>query len=428
MLELRVLTGTHAGARALLSAEPQWIGSGDECALILTDPGLDPQHARIAHRPDGTLALEWADGAQPPVVLRPGQSAWVGPVRIAVESLGAPWRDDAPVATAEVINAPQTAEPTALQAPGGAPAQGHRTRAILAITLALIGLVALGGYLFRGATGPAIARPSTPQAGAQAPDEALGPLIARLGLKGRVTIDMSDPERPGVRASFLAGEEIEALANELSQRSVRPHLVVVDEAQAVQQVAQGVQRVGELFDTTLTATHLGAGRFRVEGRVADEPQRAQIASELRDTLPQVTGFEFAIASRAGMARAMVDDLKQHGVAQLQGRWEGGVLTMEARVPPGGLPRWELALLEVAQRHDVPFRIEVKGGEGGTAAAAMQLPFTVRSVVNAPQPFVILADGTKLATGGQAAGWRLVAIDRQAIRFENQQGQALIVER
>ena len=41
MLELRVLTGVHAGASALLAAHPQWVGSDEDCALILTDTGVE---------------------------------------------------------------------------------------------------------------------------------------------------------------------------------------------------------------------------------------------------------------------------------------------------------------------------------------------------------------------------------------------------
>ncbi len=40
MLELRILTGTHAGARALLTDIPQLVGSDEGCALILSDTGI----------------------------------------------------------------------------------------------------------------------------------------------------------------------------------------------------------------------------------------------------------------------------------------------------------------------------------------------------------------------------------------------------
>lgn len=96
MLELRVLTGIHAGARALLTADSQVIGSGEECALILSDGGVLAQHARLESSADGSVVLRWLDDALPPVWLQPGQSACIGPVRIAIETLGAPWREDLP--------------------------------------------------------------------------------------------------------------------------------------------------------------------------------------------------------------------------------------------------------------------------------------------------------------------------------------------
>ena len=62
MLELRVLTGTHAGARVLLPDTPQQLGSDPSCDLVLSDEGLLARHAAIE-----ALGLErrGAGGAAP---------------------------------------------------------------------------------------------------------------------------------------------------------------------------------------------------------------------------------------------------------------------------------------------------------------------------------------------------------------------------
>ncbi len=425
MLELRVLTGTHAGARALLSAEPQWIGSGDDCALILTDEGLLDQHAQIEHRPDGTLVLRWQDENQSAVVLKPGESAWVGPVRIAVEVLGSPWRDDLPIASE-----PLAPEPVPETHPVPRPA---RTRARAAwITLAGLALSAGGAALawpWALSALPRQAAPAPSNAPAlQATQEPLAQLISRLGFKGRVLVDTSDPQAPGVKAMFLSDQEVETLANELAQRRPRPHLSLVDEAQAAEQVVQGVQRIGTLHETTLSTRYLGEGKFRVEGQVNEAAQRTQITADLRDSYPQAAAFEVAIGVRAEAARALVEGLRQRGIAPVQARWEQGLLTMDVRLPPGGLPHWERALLEVAAQHDVPFQAEVRGLDPAGGTDPPQFPFKVRSVVATPVPYVVLDDGRKLAAGGEIKGWRLVGVDHRAVRFEGPQGHPMILER
>jgi type III secretion protein D len=253
-------------------------------------------------------------------------------------------------------------------------------------------------------------------------------MIARLGLNARVTLDVSKPQRPVARAVFLSEQETEALAQVLSRRTPAAHLELIEEAQAVEQVVRQVQRVAEPLGAKLSVRHLGGGRFRVEGQVADESQRTQIATDLKDLLPQVTEFEFAMQARSELANAMLSELKRLGIGQLQGGWREGVLVIDARLPPGGVPQWERALLAAAERYEVPFRATVVGGEATAGSSSALSPFTVRSVVSTPQPYVILSDGTKLVPGAQIAGWHLVEIDRQGVRFKGPEGQTITVER
>ena len=428
MLELRVLTGTHAGARALLAEQPQWIGRGEDCALILSDEGLLDQHACIEHRPDGTLLLIGADESQAPVVIRPGESTWVGPVRIAVAVLGSDWHEDPPLASAASIPEPETTTEPSAQPLHPARRVRWGARAVLAVSIAAAVLAwLLAQPVISAMSAGAQPTPLTPTPSAA--QEPLGQLIARLGLKGRVTFESVDPQRPMVKAQLLSGEEVEALAHALAQRQPRPQLTLVDEAQAVDQVTQGVRRLGELFDAKLSTHYLGAGRFRVEGQVAEAAQRDQLASDLQDTHPQVVAFEMAIEVRAQAARALVDELKRRGVAQLQARWDQGLLTMDVGVPPGGLPQWEQALLAVASQFDVPFRAQIRGQDVATDGAdAPHLPFQVRSVVTTSLPYVVLSDGRKVAAGGEIDGWRLLAIDARTVRFQGPQGHPLTLER
>lgn len=428
MLELRVLTGTHAGARALLAAEPQFIGSGDDCALILTDDGVMAQHACIEQGADGSIVLKWQEADLAPSILQPGESACVGPVRIAVVPCDAPWREDLPLASPP---APRTAaaERTSGQAPlSPRNTGGSRTFAGLAGVAALIAALPLAWPLAHSVRTHAADELPSPLPATASSDEPLAHLIARLGLEGRTRVDFSNAQHPVVKAAFLSEQEIEALANELSRRSPRPHLELIEEAEAVAQVVQGVQRMSDLSGTQVTARHLGAGQFRIEGHAADEGQRSQLVADIRDAFAQVSGFEVEIKIRAESARAMVEDLKREAVGQLTTRWADGILTLEAIVPAGGLPAWERALVAAASRHDVPFRATVKSTEVAGGKVPSQLPFTVRSVVSGPTPYVVLADGLKLATGGEVQGWRLVHVDPRNARFEGPTANQFTLER
>jgi type III secretion system YscD/HrpQ family protein len=44
---LKILSGQHAGAELPLADGEYLVGSGDDCDIILTDPGIEPEHARL---------------------------------------------------------------------------------------------------------------------------------------------------------------------------------------------------------------------------------------------------------------------------------------------------------------------------------------------------------------------------------------------
>jgi hypothetical protein len=50
------------------------------------------------------------------------------------------------------------------------------------------------------------------------------------------------------------------------------------------------------------------------------------------------------------------------------------------------------------------------------------------VITTPLPYIVLSDGRKVATGGEVDGWRLLAIDARAVRFQGPQGHPLTLER
>ncbi len=424
MLELRVLSGTHAGARALLAASPQVIGSGENCALILSDEGVLAQHASLEHQADGSTVLRWLNSEMSPLIVRPGQGAQMGPVRVAIEQIDTPWREDVPIlAPPPAQPSPQVSE----RRTGLSPNQVLlRTGAMLAV-LALLGLVFWAGLTLLQEAPDAPQDIASSAGPAASSDHALALAIARLGLAGRVRIDRTDPQSPAVSVGFLPEEDMLALAQELSRLSPRPRLVRADESELVNAVTQAVQQLAGP-GLPATARYLGNGRFRLEGRVTDEVHRARVIAQLEREFPFAAGFESNLTTQADGAAAMLEALRRQGLGRIHGEWTEGMLVLEVTLAPGDQVRWEQALLAVATRHDLPFRAQVRLQPGTQRPTAAELPFTIRSVVNSPLPHVTLSDGRKLMAGGRLDGWQLQEIGASHLVLDGPQGQRITMER
>lgn len=439
LLELRVLTGSHSGARALVAAQPQTLGSGDDCALILSDEGVLAQHATLEQRPDGSTALRWLDSDLPPLVIRPGQGAWVGPVRVAVERVDAPWRDEVPMAdpalTPEDLSGspPEAREPDPIE-PSAQPKRhwGRMARRGAACT-AMLALAGLAIWpLVHALQNEQATQASSPHAGrhassGSAPADALQSIVGQLGLAGRVRIDRSNPQAPVVIIGFLPEDEALALAQGLSRLSPRPRMTTVDEAELVAAVTAEIQREGGNVDAPLDVQYLGAGRFQVRGQVADEAERAMLIARLEQAFPLAGGFESTLTTRAEAGKAMVSELQLTGLGRITGEWVDGTLVLDITLPPGAQARWERALLAAVARHPLPFRALVRTGQGPEGPTTSQLPFKIRSIVSNPLPHVMLADGRKLFTGARLEGWEVKDIGRRSVVFEDPRGHKLTLD-
>ncbi len=450
MLELRVLTGTHAGARVLLPDAPQVLGSADDCDLILCDDGIAPQHARLERLEDGSALLHVLDRDLPPIHIRPGQGAEVGQVRISVEEADAPWNEDVPIADqpppeglplaagegpagAPDAGGPQASglqPPATPRPPVRAPARAAGGWWQVAGAALLVGAGAVSYLAWTGTArapraldaGPVAAAPGT--AGLDAVDAA----IARLGLSDRVRVERKPGQLPVVLAGLLSPEDAEALAAALSRLDPRPGLRIMSEEDLQAAVVDALLRLSESIERPLASTYLGAGRFRVSGRVADDGQRQSVLGQLDSQVPEARGFEHALRTDLEASEAMLEDLRQHAALAIQGEWSQNLLAMRVRVNDGGeMARWERALVAVARDHSLPFKATLFG-PGAQKAGEALVPPPVRSVIGGPSPYVVLADGSKVMLEGTVGHLRLVEITPRAAVFASPSGQRATVER
>lgn len=439
MIELRVLTGTHAGARALLAAQPQRLGQGENCDLILSDEGVLPQHARLEAQAEGEggVLLHWEDGHAPALLLQPGDGVAIGPVLVAIDHADAPWRDAVTLRTPEPgtgEDAPPPASPAAASAPQALPGVSHRSLAPggrrRAAVIAVLAVAAAGAFMW------SIRRPGMPEPAAVVtpvhpvdPRQAVQRALAHLPLSGRVRIELAPDGTALVRARLPSDDEAEALALALARLSPRPGLVLLTERELLAAVTDFVARRAAENGRPLRARALGDGRFAVDGLVADDSQRNQLQADLAAALGGEATFEWQVATLPEAAGALVEDLRQAGFPQVDGRWSesDAVAALDVALDEAQLRRWEQALVRVARRHEIPFRVTLRL----RPTLARETPYAgpaIRSIVGGPQPYVVLADGRKLLPGGEAEGWRLVEVLARSIVLESPRGERITLER
>lgn len=453
MFELRVLTGTHAGARVLLPEGEQVLGSADACDLILSDEGVAAQHARLERQDDGSTVLRWQDGSLPPLVIRPGEGAVVGPVRIAVEAADTPWRTDVPIQQpapeapdvdgAEAMPADDEAAQSPAPQPVAHPAQvSHRSIAsnlmLAGLTLLAVASIALVWWTWQRhrqapaapaamqAKAPVASNPTPGAAPAVAVRDPVTEAVARLGLGERVQVQARPGRTPLVHASLLSDDETDQLASALLRLSPRPGLRLLSPSDVQATIDAVLEAHAGGSGRTLSARY-GDGRFSLRGRVADDAARDALMAELAKALPTVRNIDSAVQTDAQAAAAMIEDLRTQGVGGVSGDWQDGVLALKVDLSPAEVPRWERALLGAASRHPLPFRATLNLREG-PPPAPVRLPFTVRSVMSSEMPFVVLSDGRKLVAGATVAGWQLMEIRVDAVVFEGADGRRITLER
>ena len=440
LLELRILSGIHAGARVLLPESAQVLGSAAESDLILSDEGVQAQHALLTPKEDGSVRVEWLAEDAEPLEIAAGHGFWLGPVQVAIERIDAPWRTDLPM-----VSVPH--EDTALvdlaqggsEASDGQPAQadtlagqGRSRTAVVTWTLATILLAALGGgglWGWQQAAPPAAPAKTSALAPRFLDPQQVADTVATLALAGQVRIEVEPDRGPVVRASFLPDEQAEALALALSRLSPRPGLRLVSQQDVQSAVSDLLQLQPGPQGATLNARYLGEGRFRIEGRVADPAAREALLARLAQAAPDARGFESALSTDAEAATAMLDELHALGIDNVSGHWSDGVLHMKVRMEPAEVPRWEHALMAAATRHDLRFRAILELAPPRLAKVEPLPPApAIRSIVGGAQPYVMLADGNKLMVDGRSGPWRLVQVAASAVVFETAQGRQLTVER
>jgi type III secretion system YscD/HrpQ family protein len=462
-LELRVHSGVHAGACERLTQASYTIGSDAACDVVLSDANMESHHACLVQA--GSTWLLQLDAAETPVEL--GTLYPLGPLWMSVNLRGAPWPavDEArpptlpappsspspaeasgPMAelaasALEPFEPNNTADP--LEETGTKPApQARRSKAATAaLSFALMGaLMAVTVSVVAWTLWPDAQRSLDAATTAQPSSEgrpvnagqhidAVRQVITSLGMSGQVTADVGPGGLPLVKATLISDDNYETLAMALSNLNPRPALEVTTEQDLSSQLKVLLSEQADELDTALESHHVGAGKFKIVGKLASPEQRLALLSHLKTALPAAVTLESALSVPEERAQGMLKELLGSGLAQIRGRWLAGRLDMAIELDAPDVPRWEQLLVLAARKSDVPFtaRVSIRPNRVLPTVLA-QLPFRLQSVVGGDTPYVVLGGGEKLLLQGQSQGWRLVSIDPGSVVFEGQQARKVVVQR
>lgn len=456
--ELRILSGSHAGARTP-AVDGLTLGRDEDADIVLSDLEAGMAVARLGLGPDGHWSL--GDSRAPlgtPLPLG-GLALTVSPAHADWQK--APARFDRPVAAAlpvVVHEPPPVAVENAVTEPrldpsvplvGAVPPQASRPGKSLSGRLAASPLaIALGALLLllvpvlfallgRGQVGTPSETTARPDAQAATRAVELGRAQAAValavagidpGLRLQVTA------RPGggaqVAGWVASNTQFDAVAEALA--SLRPvpalRLRVVSELRDELRGQLGTEGAGIDFQP------LSAGRMQVLGTVTSANAREQMLATIRALAPRDIEVVDGLRLAADQAPALEAALRAAGFKDANARWDGRQVAIGLTVSAPDRGRLEEALMSLGRRFPgVPFSVTAQpvavqvgvtpagaplmAPPGAVPMASAGLPFSVRGIVGGPSAFLVLGDGSKLLVGGSRGGWRLAAVENDYLVFD-----------
>ena len=434
--ELRVLDGLHAGARAPLRASGALrlaIGSALSNDIVLSDPGIAPEHAALHWDAEQQRWQLLADGQDPDGAGHAvGDTLAVGPVRVTVAAANDPFDLSAsPPVAPEPETDPESAEAAEPDAPPDAddvpwpdapnPAAmgtaANKARAplnrwawLLGVgALLLLALVLSSLWLFaRGAT------PADTSAAAIDPPvvtdlrTAVSAVLRSQGLDTRLQL-LGDARQATVLGLLPDSASAEALASALARLIPRPGL----QLWTLEQVRGALRDGGLRLPASVGLAVDGQGRLQLAGALPTDAAELALPQAVRALLPPFITLHTAFEPPAALARRFIAEARSQGF-ELEGSVQGRKLVLQASVPDAELPHWERWLLGAQQRLAGLLSLQVQLRPGAAAPAPRRLPFRVASVVSGPQAYVVLSDGSRLVPGGRRDGYTLLEIDNDSL--------------
>jgi type III secretion protein D len=462
-LELRVLRGSHAGARAPLprSETASTVGATIEHDIVLRDSPRASGGASVACR-DGAWTWTARRGAAP-MALALGAAVRIGAAVITVDSVQAPWPDvdrlaviepeapDAPGADTPAVSTdppPEsddvmpTAELATAAAPEGAvagsppaapapphPASGPRPHAAAKGSrrrwgiFAFIPVVAGVAGLIWASTAPAPA-PAEPAAALvpavpAATAETIQALIDELDLADSLKVR-------GRRADAL--EVVGVVDDDMQRDDLRERLSALKPAPLFGVLTRvefktEVDAEAKTLDPGLTLAVDGRAGLRVSGVVGEAREIEAVSRRIATELPAAVRMDTAIKSAADVVSDFSDELTRRGLA-MHARLEEGKMIVDGTLARDRVAQWESLILDFNKRYGERIPFYARFDDDAQAATtgpptpsltsgAGWLP-SIAAVVGGDSPYLVMADGRKVMLGGTLNGYELVEVRSDAL--------------
>ncbi|QIL70539.1 type III secretion system inner membrane ring subunit SctD [Diaphorobacter sp. HDW4B] len=465
MVELRVLSGRHAGARVPVSGGES-IGGGDLCDLVLTDMGMGEDivawlwlHAGLwrlsAEKPSAQeLPAEGDSHAL-------GSVAYLGDVALTVCQPESPWQQAqaqraiakasqpataAEGAEADAVQTPQAdAQDVVVRSPLKAAASaepkvsaqatnsaGKRVPVWWFIALALLALlITVLWNVLRGA-GPApvptaLQQPAIDAKAQQQLVSEAQRLIQGVRPTPKLLVEPLADGRIRVAGWVANVAQLDQLAERLAVLRPLPQLAVRNAADLRDELLEAARTAGVRH----AAFELGAdGQLQMQGLVTDSAAREHALQAVRALMPKSLLVSDGLRMAATQGEALRLWLEKAGFPGARAEWRDGRMRLSLPLDPRERPRLENLLARSDNPlADLPFTLQVQElavSESSRAVgapvqrlihvSAAPLPFKVRSVVGGGNPYVVIGDGTVLQVGGQRGGWRLESVEPDRLTF------------
>ncbi|CAM3833382.1 type III secretion system inner membrane ring subunit SctD [Bordetella tumulicola] len=417
-LELRVLIGLHRAARCAVH-DGATIGSDPECDIVLTDEGIAPRAGRIRLKeqgwlldtddatPDGMATIPWNHGTS------------IGKAWIAIAPCDAPWitpdLDDAAAQVRaqhsamhdRVGSGPRDSGVTNRPFP-----ERKRSRAWpVQLGLGAVGLAILTAVALIPLSTATIAPQKTSRQ-TQA-EQSLGKISAaleRLGLASSLHVTLSKAGSVSVSGWVRDKAQYEATAIALSRIWPMPAMRISIESDAILTARSILQRFSVKYDPL----YQGNGRLEIVGVATSARERVAALDAVRAQLSGMTVLGNNIELAQELSERLSEKLVSLGLSGVTLVWKAGHLEI---LPPAFDDAREKQLDTVVDEFNKKYWNIAQLGSAKPETVADSVPFAIRSVIGGPQPFIVLADGSKILVGGMHKKYKLIAVEDKRLIFD-----------
>jgi len=390
------------------------IGSDSACDIVLCDEGI-PAHAGWIHLHEAGWLFTSVDtdSDSTDTVIPWNQAIPLGESWITVAPVTALWefspvnKDTGNTAEPLVSNIP--AEPIT---PVRTFLASTSTRSWTTLALCLtIGVAIFFAIVFL--LNPYNVSSPNSSTNTHSAEQSLGKISAaldRLGVSSSVHATLSRTGSVTVSGWARDRPQYDAIASALSQIWPMPAMRISLESDAIVTARAALQRFSVKYDPL----YQGNGRLEIVGVASTARERASALDAVRAQLPGMTVFGNTIELSQDVGASLAEKITSLGIAGVTLTWFPGHLTVQ----PPDLSDAQAELLEktIIEFNQHYWNIAQLGVEP-TPTTADTVPFEIRSIMSGPQPFIVLADGSKLLIGGTYKRYQLIAIEDSRIIFD-----------